>query len=115
MELTDLKVADFTGVTTRTLQNWKKPKEENGIRYYPPVGKHNLYIGARLATYLLHNDTDTKPNNNLEDLVLSVSKLKDLANLVEKECNSKYIKDLKEEINFITEKIKDVERLTFLS
>ena len=112
-ELTDLKIADFVNVTNRTLQNWKRPKEKNGVKYYTPTGKHNLYIGARLVTYLLYNNTET--SNNLEELISNVNKLKELINSLEKECNSKYIKDLKEEISLIEDKIKNIEQLTILS
>ena len=116
IKLTDLKIANFVGVTNKSLQNWKKPITEiNGTKFYPPTGRHNLYIGARLSTYLLSSN-DEELNNNLDNLVLSVNKLEDLINLVEKECkNSKYIKDLKEEISYINEKIKEIEQLTFLS
>ena len=117
-ELTDLKVAEFCGVTNRTLQYWKKPQEINGVKFHPPIGKHNLYIGARLATYLLMSkeleDGTEEINNNLENMLLSIEKAEKLINVIKTECKSKYLQDLEEEIKFLKEKMQDLEELSRL-
>jgi hypothetical protein len=115
-ELTDLKIAEFTGVTNRTLQNWKKPQEVSGAKYYPPTGRHNLYIGAKLSTYLAYkeNEEEVESNNNLENMLLSVEKAKKLVEVIKTECKSKYLEDLAKEINFLKEKLKDLKEITKL-
>jgi len=123
-ELTDLKIASFVGVTNRTLQNWKKPTKIIGdIKIYAPAGKHNLYKGAKLATYLLDykqylgTDEDievSEPSNNLEKMLQSINTISNLIEIVENNCNNKYIKDLKEEVEELKNKLEDLQKLTIL-
>jgi len=53
-EVTDKRIAQFVGVTPKTLQNWKRipPNSED----FPINGRHNLYKGARISFYLLSKD-----------------------------------------------------------
>jgi hypothetical protein len=117
-KLTDLKVAKFNGITSRTLQNWKKPLKVGNVKYHLYAGKHNLYIGAKLVTYLLaykENENETEEqNNNLENLLLSVEKVEKLVEIIKTECKSKYLEDLAEEIKFLKEKLEDLEKITKL-
>ncbi len=73
MRLTDKEVAEFVGVEDRTLRNWKKPqKVVDGAAVYLPHGRHNLYRGAKMATYLLDYPEDgdgySEPYNRLDML-----------------------------------------------
>jgi len=114
-ELTDLKVAKFVGVTNRTLQNWKRPPKNNA---FLPFGKHNLYKGARLATYLLmykEGEEETEEiYNNLENMLLSADKIEKLVELISINCKSKYLEDLKKEASFLKEKLEGLQKLTDL-
>lgn len=117
-DINDLKVAEFTGVTNRTLQNWKKPKNIEGVKIFSTYGKHNLYRGAKLATYLLalkKNEEETiEEENNLTLMSESIEKIIKIIDILRLECKSKYLEDLKEEAEFLKEKIKDLENLTNL-
>ena len=49
-------IAKFCGVTPAALQKWKRPlTAEDGVKYLPPTGKHNLFYGCRIITYLFDN------------------------------------------------------------
>jgi len=90
MKLTDKEIAKFNGVTDATLRNWKKPKQEGDVKFFPPYGKHNLYRGAKLATYLLkYEKEDNKENdvfdnqiNNLELLRSNIQIIRDYIDMV---------------------------------
>ncbi|GAX87364.1 hypothetical protein LNAT_P0659 [Lebetimonas natsushimae] len=117
-EITDTKIANFVDVTTRTLQNWKKPQEVSRVKFYPPTGKHNLYIGAKLTTYLLaykENEETEELNNNLEDMLLSIEKAEKLVEIIKAECKSKYLDDLTNEIKFLKEKVEDLDKISKLN
>ena len=74
---TDLKISEFTKVTAKKLAKWKSPIVEKGCKYYPPTGKHNLYRGAKIATYLLgFEDDEFAYDTNLEILSTSTDVLK---------------------------------------
>ena len=84
--VTDKQVCKFVGVSDQTLINWKKSQIVDGAKFYPPTGRHNLYKGARIATYLLDYPTYTdedgeevsEMNNRLEVLVESADELNKL-------------------------------------
>ena len=126
-EITDKKIMEFTDTSDRTLRNWKKPTQIIGdTKIYAPVGKHNLYKGAKLATYLLdykqYLDTDeednpievSEPLNNLESMLQSINTISNLTEIVENNCNNKYIKDLKEEVEELKNKLEDLQKLIIL-
>ena len=120
MEVTDKQVAEFVGVEDRTLRNWKKPQITDGAKFYPPTGRHNLYKGARIATYLLDYPTYTDEDgekvsewsNRLDDLVSSSQELSELVELACKE--SPYYTRLKELSSIIKSTIEDIEKLSHL-
>jgi len=87
-KITDLQIAEFVGVTDATLRNWKRPLEEDGLKYYPPTGKHNLYKGAKIATYLLKytdNGEEAEHYNNLEILKSNTEALEDYLKMLNRE------------------------------
>ncbi len=120
--VTDKQICKFTGVSDQTLINWKRPRIlPNGTKFYPPTGRHNLYKGARIATYLLdyptYKDEDgeevSEMNNRLEILVESADELNKLLWLA---CgDSPYydiLKNLSDNIKGIAD---DLEKLSNLS
>ena len=80
--MTDKKIAQWAGVTPRSLQNWKKPKILDN-----PEGKHNIYRSLKLGYYLLNyhqtEDEESKHFNKLEELITSVESLYSLVEIVE--------------------------------
>ena len=88
MKLTDLEIAEFCGVTDATLRNWKKPKVEGGVKFYPPYGRHNLYKGAKMAAYLLKytdNGEEAEHFNNLELLTSNAEALEDYLKMLQRD------------------------------
>jgi hypothetical protein len=110
--VTDLKAAKFVGTTDRTLLNWKKPKVlENGTKFYPAKGKHNLYRGARIITYLL--DYDEVNINNLEVLKNNTD---ELYNLIKYTCKDNENKEQLENIAATIKSIvSDIDKLSSIS
>jgi hypothetical protein len=111
-KITDLRVAKFVDTTDRTLLNWKKPKVlENGTKFYPAEGKHNLYRGAKVITYLL--DYDEVNINNLEVLKKNTDELFSLIKLT---CKNN---ENKEQLESIAATIKsivnDIDKLSSIS
>jgi len=74
--------AEFNCVSKSTLIRWKTPQETEGVKFHPPFGKHNLYKGARLATYLFSHDFQNKEKmeweNNFEKIKEAVEELKEI-------------------------------------
>ncbi|QDD68202.1 hypothetical protein [Caminibacter pacificus] len=93
MKISLKKTADFVGITERTLYIWKTPKNINGVKYHSSFGKHNLYLGARIASYLFLNEKDEQ-ENNFEALKNALEELK---NCIKEE----KIKPLEEFINAV--------------
>ncbi len=88
-QMTDKKIAEFVGVTPKTLQNWKKPikqEEPDGdtVLYYPPIGKNRLYQGAKLATHLL-SYREEDHFNELEHLSSKADSIVSLLSLLDRE------------------------------
>ncbi len=80
------EVAKFCGVTSETLRNWGKTQVQEGIKFYPPFGRHNLLKGAYLATYLYkyaeseegaeHYNNAEFLNNNIKGAISTLEALK---------------------------------------
>ena len=51
MRLTDIKIAEYCGTSTTTLRNWRVGEKVGNTVFYPPTGRHHLYVGAKLVTY----------------------------------------------------------------
>ena len=120
-KVTDLQTAKFVGVTAQALRNWKKPQTTpDRIKYYLPTGKHNLYRGARLVTYLLDlpivtdedGNKNSLPENRLEILTSSAVELDELIRLACK--NSPYKERLTKLSSTIKRIVKDMEEISLL-
>ena len=116
-----MQTAKFVGVTAQALRNWKKPQTTpDRIKYYLPTGKHNLYRGARLITYLLDlpivtdedGDKNSLPENRLEILTSSAVELDELIRLACK--NSPYKERLTKLSSTIKRIVKDMEEISLL-
>lgn len=113
--ITDKQASTFVGVTDRALRLWKAPKVlENGTKFYPATGKHNLYQGAKLITYLLdYKDTEEVNFNKLE--ILS-SNVEELFNILEIACkNNKYKEQIMEMISNIKQITEEIDNVCSLS
>ncbi len=126
MKLTDLEIAEFCGVTDATLRNWKKTKEEGGIKFYPPYGRHNLYKGAKIATFLLKyadNDEESEHYNNLELLASNAEALADYLKMLQKPDLEENIKksllksatDAAKTVNDIVKELVEIDNISSLA
>ena len=74
--------AEFNGVSKSTLIRWKTYETVDGVKFLPPFGKHNLYKGARLATYLFshdfQNEEEMEWENNFKKIKEAVEELKEI-------------------------------------
>jgi len=111
--MTDKKIAKFVGVTPKTLQNWKKPHEQEKdgktVKFYPPEGKHQLYIGARLATHLLScKKEEDMFYTELELLQQKADSIVSLLSLVKRDDIEEIVKDsMFRQIEREAKKLKD--------
>ena len=114
--MTDKEIADFVGVAKRTLGNWKKGQNVGDIIFYPPVGKHNLYKGAKLATYLLSyptfkNEDGEEESENFNEIEILKSNVDVLAELI-KHCkcpeNSFDVEGITKNIKKIIDELEEV-------
>jgi len=94
-KITDLEVAEFVGVSDKTIRNWREPQEEDGVKFYPPYGRHNLLKGAKIATYLLKyedNGEEAEHFNRLEILRSNIEALEDYLKIIERDDIEEHVK-----------------------
>ncbi len=110
--ITDTKIADFTKTDIETLKSWKN----SGNNVFMPEGKHNLYKGARIATYLLAFEENTEEtseeHNNLTLILKSIKRMEELAEIIKDNCKSKFFEELQKEIEFLKGEMENINELT---
>lgn len=77
--ITDIKIAEFTGIKeTKTLRNWKKMEEGSSLYN----GKQNLYKAAKLQTYLYSkSDANKQEERNIDVLIKGAETLEKNLNI----------------------------------
>ena len=78
--ITDIKIAEFTGIKeTKTLRNWKKMEEGSSLYN----GKQNLYKAAKLKTYLYSKSDANKQQEerNIDVLIKGAETLEKNLNI----------------------------------
>jgi hypothetical protein len=92
------QAAGFCGSNEPTLHAWKKSKKVNGVNVHLPYGKHNLFLGAMLATYLFSYDYQKKEEAGLES---NFERLTECYSKLQKCCKPELIEPLKDFIEAV--------------
>ena len=97
------------------VQNWKKPQVRDGIKFYLPEGKHNLYRGAKLITYLSRSRDDGEESehfNKIENIEMLTNNIASMLNLL-KDPDYRDIaeKTIKKDIKALKEEIENIKNI----
>ena len=92
------QAAEFCGSNEPTLHNWKKSGTINGIKVHLPYGKHNLFLGAMLSTYLFSIDYQNKEEAEFES---NFERLTECYNKLQECCKPELIEPLKDFIKAV--------------
>ena len=100
------EVTEFNGLSPSMIHKWREIKEyENGLRFRPAVGKHNLAKGGFLSTYF-YKYGDEEPYTIYE---IALDRIDVIKGHILKHCKDEYVlKDI-EFLKEIFEKIKEID------